>query len=154
MRASAERVETLGMNIRSKPTQALRRCALAAALVFSSPGRAAELVEVDACALLNSAEVARVIGLPVSSGVRRDQGLQPNGSYSSTCVWTIDIKLKEPVNPRAPLGGRSFVILNVIRWPAGSGLARTFLEGFHVAAANGEIPSKPVPRKFGDEALW
>jgi hypothetical protein len=142
------------MSIKGSAAAVLRTCSIVALFPFWSPGRAAEVIQVDACALLTPAEVTQVIGLPVSSGVRRDQGLQPNGSYSSTCVWTINIDLEEPKNPRAPLGGRSFVILNAIQWPAGSGLARTFLEGFHAAAANGEIPSKPVPRKFGDEALW
>lgn len=142
------------MTVKRRASRAWGWPAIVASLFIAGPTLAAERAYLDACALLDSAEVARVVGLPVSPGERRDQGLQPNGSYSSTCVWTINIKLQEPANPQAPLGGRSFVILNAIQWPAGSGLARTFLEGFHAAAANGEIPSKPVPRKFGDEALW
>jgi hypothetical protein len=113
-----------------------------------------ELTQIDACALLTAAEVSRVIGQPVDDGERRDEGHQPDGSYSSSCVWTVQRDESIPENPAAPLGGRSFVILNAMQWPAGSGLARTFLEAFHAAAEKGDIPSQPAPRDFGDEALW
>jgi hypothetical protein len=127
-------------------------CAQADPTSAMSPSSTA--VEVDACSLLTAAEISEVIGVPVDSGVRRDQGLQQNGSYSSACVWTMRLEGEAAPNPAAPLGGKSFVILNAMQWPVGSGLARTFLEAFHAAAATGEISSKPTPREFGDEALW
>lgn len=118
------------------------------------PAADAKAVEIDACTLLSAAEISKAIGLPVDKGSRKDAGFQSNGSYSSACVWVIQPDKAMTHDPSAPLGGRSFVILNAMQWPAGSGLARTFLQAFHDAAANGDIPSKPVPRKFGDEALW
>ena len=52
------------------------------------------------------------------------------------------------------LRGRSYVILNAMRWPEGRGLADTFLQAFRDAAAIGEIPSAPASRDYGDAALW
>jgi hypothetical protein len=46
------------------------------------------------------------------------------------------------------------VILNAQRWPAGRDMAKKFLQAFHDSAEKGVIASKPVPRKFGDDALW
>jgi|SRR6185437_2538581 len=114
----------------------------------------AHAAPINACALLSSAEVSAVVGLAVDGGVRRDEGFQTNGSYSSACLWTVHRKDAKPADPSAPLGGKSFVILNAIRWPAGSDLARKYLEDFREASANGIIPGKPVARSFGDEALW
>lgn len=110
--------------------------------------------QIDACALLAPAEISQIVGLPVETGVRRDAGYETNGSYSSTCVWAVKRGTAAPEDRTAPLGGRSFVILNAMRWPDGSGLARSFLEAFHEAARNGELPGKPSARDFGDEALW
>ncbi len=115
---------------------------------------AADSLEIDACALLTADEISKVLAMPVNDGVRKDAGMQTNGSYSSTCVWVIGNDEDFLENPNAPLGGRNFVILNAMQWPQGSGLARTFLDAFHAAAKHGEIPSQPVPRSFGDEALW
>lgn len=114
----------------------------------------AKAAQIDACALLSSEQISQAIGLPVDNGSRKDAGFQSNGSYSSACVWVIQPDKAMKHDPSAPLGGRSFVILNAVQWPAGSGLARTYLQAFHDAAANGEIPSKPTARQFGDEALW
>jgi hypothetical protein len=111
-------------------------------------------LEINACTLLTDAEISRVVGFPVAKGIRQDEGPQKNRSYSSACVWVVGGEEDIAENPNAPLGGRSFVILNAMQWPRGSGLARTFLEAFHSAAAHGEIASKPAPRDFGDEALW
>ena len=110
--------------------------------------------EINGCALLSSAEISQAIGFPVDNGRRKDAGFQSDGSYSSACVWVIQQAKAVTPNPSAPLGGGSFVILNAIQWPAGSGLARTFLQAFHEAATSGVIPATPVPREFGDEALW
>lgn len=111
-------------------------------------------VPIDACSLLSAAEISQVIGVPVEAGVHRDEGLQKTGAYSSACLWTVRRKVEAPADPTKPLGGKSFVILNAMQWPAGSNLARTYLEDFREAAANGVIPAKPSPRSFGDEALW
>jgi hypothetical protein len=126
--------------------------ALCLAVVGSQTAQAA--APVDACALLRRTEISPLIGLDVRDGQRQDGGLQADGSYSSTCVWTIRVGEDAPVDPSAPLGGRSFVILNVLLWPEGSGLARTFIEAFYRAAERGEIPSTPAVRDLGDEALW
>lgn len=115
---------------------------------------AAKVAEIDACTLLTAAEISRAIGLPVDAGVRRDAGLQKTGAYSSACLWTIQTQTPAPHNPTKPLNGKSFVILNAMQWPAGSNLARTYLEDFREASANGVIDAKPVPKSFGDEALW
>ena len=115
---------------------------------------AAESLQIDACALLTTDQISKVVGMPVAEGARKDAGMQQNGSYSSSCVWILGDDPDFVENPDAPLGGRSFVILNAMQWPSGSGLARKFLEAFHDAARHGEIPSKPESRRFGDEALW
>jgi hypothetical protein len=120
----------------------------------SSQSTIAASLEIDACKLLTATEISEVVGLPVENGIRKDEGMQENGSYSSACVWVIGREKDFLEDPEAPLGGRQFVILNAMQWPHGSGLARQFLEAFHEAAANGELPSKPTPRTFGDEALW
>ena len=116
------------------------------------PVRAAE--KIDACTLLLAPEIEHVIGAKVDSGERRDEGPSPDGSYSSTCVWKIRTSVPAPADAAAPMGGASFVILNAIRWPAGSELARGFLEGFRAAAARGDITHTPIPKSLGDEALW
>jgi hypothetical protein len=108
---------------------------------------------IDACTLLLVPEIERVIHAKVDSGERRDEGAAADGSYSSTCVWKIRIAPGRQ-DPQAPLGGQSFVILNAVRWPAGSGLAHRFLDGFRAAAARGEIFHTPIPKPFGQEALW
>ena len=106
---------------------------------------ATQPVAIDACSLLQPSEISAAIGLPVATGTRRDEGLVPQGAYSSACVWPV-------TDATAP--GKSFVIVNAMRWPTGSGLADTFLDAFRKAAASGEIPSQPVPRELGDAALW
>lgn len=110
--------------------------------------------EIDACSLLQASEISAAIGLRTADGIRRDEGHVAQGAYSSACVWTVQPQGGDTRDPRAPLGGRSFVIVNAMQWPIGSGLSGTFLEAFRKAAEHGEIPSKPVAKKFGDEALW
>lgn len=131
-------------------------CALGALLSASTS--VAELdsapLEIDSCALLQSAEISDALGLPAGPGTRRDAGMEPNGAYSSACFWIVRFGGAETEDPAAPLGGKSFVILNAMQWPTGSGLAHTFLEAFHAAAETGEISARPEPRSFGDEALW
>ncbi len=111
-------------------------------------------LQIDACSLLLPVEITHVIGLPVDPGVRHDFGLVTNRSYSSSCIWEVRTPTLAPADADKPLGGKSFVILSAMQWPPGSGLARSFLESFRSASADGTIAGKPSPRKFGDEALW
>jgi len=108
---------------------------------------------INACALLSPAAIAEATGFSAQPGIRRDSGYESNGSYSSACVWILE-REQIATDRNASLGGRSFVILNVMRWPDGSGLADSFLQAFHEAAASGEIPREPTPRDYGDAALW
>lgn len=144
-------------NMRDACTMLAAICALASWPVAAhadggtdvSTGRVAPA---NACALLSTGAILQATGFSAHEGVRLDSGYEPDGSYSSTCVWTLE---REAGSDRtAALGGRSFVILNVMQWPEGSGLAKTFLQAFHEAAARGEIPGEPIPRDFGDAALW
>jgi hypothetical protein len=131
------------------------RQALIAAVAFamSSAAVAAEpSLEINACDLLTPEEISAAVGLPVDDGRRQDEGMSRDGQYSSTCMWTIEPG-KAP-DQTAPARGRRFVILNAQRWPAGRDMAKTFLQAFHESADKGVIANKPVPRKFGDEALW
>ena len=107
---------------------------------------------IDACELLHGPEIVPIIGASVSKPLRQDAGLQPDGSYSSTCYW--EIGTTNPTTPadQAPGAKKSYVILHAMQWPRG--LAHIFLDSFRTAAANGDIPGKTSPRKFGDEALW
>ncbi len=131
----------------------MKRTLLAAALMtmFSAAPSAESTLEINACELLTPAEISAAIGLPVDKGRREDEGMARDGQYSSTCFWTIEPG-KAP-DQTAPARGRRFVILNAQRWPAPE-MAKKFLEAFHESADKGVIASKPVPRKFGDEALW
>jgi hypothetical protein len=113
------------------------------------------LPSIDACALITPAEIQSVIGHAVNAGARRDSGLEADGAWSSSCVWTLtEEAVAAQGNVAAPLRGRSFVILNAVQWPLGSGRAREFLDAFHQAAASGVLRQAPSPRKIGDEALW
>jgi len=132
----------------------VKRGAITLLLMLALPLSAATAPRIDACALLDPAQIARVIGQEVDPGVRQDAGLESNGAWSSSCVWGLTAERGAPRNPAAPLGGRSFVILNAMQWPVGSGRAHEFLDSFREAAASGVLASEPSPRKFGDEALW
>jgi hypothetical protein len=116
---------------------------------------AAEPPRIDACALLEPAQIERVIGQAVDAGVRHDVGLESNGAWSSSCVWQLAAQAGAPQKKSAsPFGGRGFVILNAQQWPLGSGRAHEFLDSFREAANQGVIATKPSPRRYGDEALW
>ena len=122
-----------------------------AAATIAVPGAS---VAIDACALLRRSEISQAIGAPVGQPARQDAGIEPDGSYSSSCVWEIHAANPANAGASAPLGGKSFVILHAMQWPRGSGLAHGFLDAFRKAAENGDIPAKTIPRNFGDEALW
>jgi hypothetical protein len=109
---------------------------------------------IDACALLDAAEIQKAIGVEVEKGSKRDSGREPNGAYSSACVWMFKGENHLPLDRSAPLGGRSFVILNAQRWPAKSAGPKTFLDAFREASESGVIGQKPSARQFGDESLW
>jgi hypothetical protein len=122
---------------------------------------------IDACSLLTADEVSAVIGTKVDAGARRDDGWiddksthgayvedkTTRGVYSSTCLWRASAD-RNAADPNLPAGGASFAILNVFAWPPGSDQAGSFLQKFRDAAESNLIPSKPVPLKIGDEALW
>jgi hypothetical protein len=126
--------------------------ALLSGAIFSAAHAADASLEINACELLTPAEITAAIGLPVDGGQRRDEGMSRDGQYSSTCLWTIEPD-KAP-DQTAPGRGRRFVILNAQRWPAGRDMAKKFLEAFHESADKGVIANQPVPRKYGDDALW
>jgi hypothetical protein len=112
---------------------------------------------INACSLLTSDEIAEVIGVKVDSGSRRDDGWVDNetvhGAYSSTCFWRATAD-RNMADPSLSMGGASYAILNVFSWPPGSQEAASFLQKFRDAAEGNLIPSKPVPVKIADEALW
>jgi hypothetical protein len=108
---------------------------------------------IDACSLLRTVELEEAVGHSVASGVRSDSGYVPNGSYSSTCVWQITLYAEDPDARKSP-SREQFVILNAMQWPDNSGLSGIFLDSFRDAAARGELPTQPVQREIGDEALW
>lgn len=126
--------------------------ALLSGAMFSAAQAAEESLEINACELLTPAEITAAVGLPVDQGRRQDDGMSRDGQYSSTCFWTIEPG-KAP-DQTQPGKGRRFVILNAHRWPAGQDLAKKFLQAFHESADKGVIANQPVPRKFGDDALW
>ena len=114
-------------------------------------------IAVNACTLLSADEISAIAHFEVESGVRNDSGEIRSGpyggAYSTTCLWKAS-EDREANDPRLPLGGARFVILNVMSWPAGSLQAATFLQGFREAAEDHTISGKPVALAIGDESLW
>jgi hypothetical protein len=108
----------------------------------------------SACSLIGKDEVAAVVGGKIEAAEPNDAGTTDDGAYSSTCVWKVTGGTPLPAKPNAPFGGASFAILNTITWPAGSGLAKKYLEDFRDAAKQDLIDMNPVPVQAGDEALW
>ncbi|MEJ1966804.1 MAG: hypothetical protein WDO56_36790 [Gammaproteobacteria bacterium] len=142
------------MTLRARAIGLLVVTALLDAAPFSTALAQVSATPIDACTLLDAADIHKVLGVPVEKGTRRDSGLESNGAYSSACVWMLESERGLPKDPSAPLGGKSFVILNALRYPQGSGGARTYLEAFREASASGVLPARPSARQFGDEALW
>lgn len=108
---------------------------------------------VDACALLTASELSTLLGMPVTDGVRHDDGLTSVGAYSSTCIWKVRNARLRAHDPNASLGGADFAILDAFSWPSSSAAAG-FLQSFRSAADNNVIPMHPVALHIGDEALW
>ena len=108
----------------------------------------------SACSLIGKDEVAAVVGGKIDAAEPNDAGTTEDGAYSSTCVWKVTGGTPLPAKPNAPFGGASFAILNTITWPAGSGMAKKYLEDFRDAAKQNLIDMNPVPVQAGDEALW
>lgn len=117
----------------------------------NADGRAGDARQINACALLDTAEIEEALSLRVGDGMRSDSGYESNGAYSSTCLWPI---APDRTDDAAPNGGRRFVIVNAMQWPDGSQRAGSFLDSFRKAAETGELPAVPAARDFGDEALW
>lgn len=127
----------------------MKRAAASLLLMLTLPLAVAapEPPRIDACALLDAAQIEGVIGHAVQPGVRDDAGVESNGAWSSSCVWAFTNEAGAPK-------GRRFVILNAMQWPLGSGRSHEFLDSFREAAASGVLASEPSARSFGDEALW
>jgi len=139
----------------------MRRLALSivavASFVAIGSVRAAPAMSEDACSLVTADQVSAVSGGKVEAGERHDSGTGDDGSYSSTCVWKIGGL--PPLPPRAegmpaPFGGSAFAMVNTITWPAGSGMAKKYLDDFWKAAKQHDIDMTPVPVKAGDDALF
>jgi hypothetical protein len=131
---------------------------LSVAVFPVSPGLAAAGVPpaaIDACALLTPDEVSAVVGKRVETGHPYDNGITPQGAHSTTCIWAAPLPPGVEPDPAQRLGGRGFVVLSVMNWPAGSSDARKFLEDFQKAFLQHDIDSKPVPVDVGaDDSLW
>ena len=119
---------------------------------------APKVAELDACSLIVPADVAAVTGGTIAKSERDDSGeTNEGGGYSSTCIWKIDGLAKVPAVKEGapePFGGQAFAMLNTIVWPAGSGLAKKYVNDFRDAAKQDLIDATPVPVKAGDDALF
>jgi hypothetical protein len=103
--------------------------------------------------LLSDADVSAAMGAAVEPGLRRDSGVTADGAYSSTCLWKVSAD-KDANDPKRPLGGARFAILNAMAWSkTGKGPA-SFLQSFRDAARDHIIDKTPVALKIGDESLW
>jgi hypothetical protein len=132
--------------------------ALAFGLSLISPGCAPAQVPpvaIDPCGLLTIDEVSAALGQAVQPGRSIDDGVTEEGAYSTTCIWAISLAPDASLDLARPLGGRSFVILNVMNWPRGSGDAQMFIDSFRTAFEAHEIPMEPVTVEVGaDESIW
>jgi len=72
--------------------------AVAQALGQGANAQAVRAREVNACTLLTPEEISSAIGYTVSAGCRHDEGLQPDGSYSSTCMWMIEQNWRDSIH--------------------------------------------------------
>ena len=127
---------------------------LGAAAMVLGGGAYAAPSSTSACSLIDKDAVQAVVGGKVEAAEPNDAGTTEDGAYSSTCVWKVTGGTPLPAKPNAPFGGASFAMLNTITWPAGSGMAKKYLEDFRDAAKQNLIDMNPVPVQAGDEALW
>lgn len=132
---------------------ALAALLLVAAFPARSAATSATPAPMNACALMTPGEVSMLLGMPVTAGMRHDEGLTSVGAYSSTCIWKVRNARLQAHDPNASLGGVDFAILNTFSWPSRSAAA-AFLQSFRSAADKHEIPMRPVALDIGDEALW
>jgi hypothetical protein len=110
---------------------------------------------INACPLLTPEEVSAVVGKKVGTGQPYDDGITNQGAHSTACIWAAPLPPGVEPDPTRRLGGRGFVILNIMNWPGGPSDARKFLDGFQKAFGQHEIDSKPVPVDVGaDASLW
>ncbi len=127
---------------------------IAVAALMPALGARADVPESNACTLIAKEDVGKVVGGAVAAAERMDDGKTEDGAYSSTCVWKVTGLPPLPAKPNAPFGGAAFAMLNTITWPAGSGMAKKYLEDFRDAAKQDLIDQTPVPVQAGDEALF
>ena len=148
-------IQGMLMNWRERVLPIARQLARAAGvcLAVMAVASASEPQPIDACALLTASDVAALLGMPVTEGVRHDEGLTSVGAYSSTCIWKVRNDRLGARDPTLSLGGADFAILNAFSWPSRSG-AVGFLQSFRSAADRHEIPMHPIGLKLGDEGLW
>src|SRR5690349_20332809 len=140
---------------RARMNRFLPAAGVIAAMLSASPGLHAAPAAIDACALLTPGEVTAVIGKRVETGQKFDNGVTPQGAYSTTCIWAAPLPAGVEPDPTKRLGGRGFVVLSVMNWPGGPADARKFLDDFHRAFQEHGIESKPVAVDVGaDDALW
>ncbi len=125
--------------------------ALAASL-WAPVAAGAEEAHLHACDLLSAGEVAAVVGFNVTRG-RTAQEVNEAGRRSSTCSWVAPLAQGEAPDPRQPIGGVSFAILNVMVWPEGPEGAKKYLQDFRDAAESHAISRAPTPVTIGDEGL-
>lgn len=121
-----------------------------AVALMAKPGAEIQVSEggpapINACEMIDPADVERVIGIPVNAGDRRDDGMTSDGAYSSTCFWGTG---------EVPEMGGTYAILNAMSWPEGSGGGTHFLEEFYHAADEHVIPNQPEPLSYGDQSLY
>jgi hypothetical protein len=136
---------------------------LAAAVVMIAGGSVSageDVVRVNACTLLDAGELSAVLQSPVGVGERHDSGFVkgdervPAGTYSSTCLWRLGAAGAPAASEQPALATGSYVILNVLQWPRGSGGARRFLDEFIEAAKDGTIDHTPVRLSIAEGGLW
>lgn len=145
-----------------RPNLSALLCAAALACLAPSALAAERSSErgIDACALLLDDEVRSAVGRDIHRGERHDAGEFEWGdkpaklSYSSTCLWRIGFGEEASPDPGSSLADTSFVMVNAIRWSAGSEGAKHYLQSFKEAAEDSVIDQAPNPLDIAEEALW
>jgi hypothetical protein len=128
--------------------------ALSIALLSAAPASSAPAA-IDPCTLLTPAEISALVGRQMEAGKSFDNGVTRDGARSTTCLWAAPLAPGAELEPGQRLGGRGFVVLNVMNWPGGPSDARKFLNSFNEAFKTKDITSKPVAVNVGaDDALW